>query len=231
MGSPSRQDLTLPWTHSFPPPSDARRIIHTISNLRENWHRLHDIDRALAVHEIIRLGVSRRRLSRELGFSEGLFRHLLKVLQASPSDLELAWQNAISTNELVRRAERRSIPPPDQALPIVPATRLRSVPAPAHLPKPPERRVVYDVAGSSAVILSWLKQDPVRISYAQSILEEALRKLDRASEEGTLPRDSAPLEIPIDEVIRRCRPVTQHLGPDPHPIAFIPRGPRAACFT
>ena len=38
-----------------------------IAKLRENWHQLHDIDRALAVREFIELGVSRRRLAREIG--------------------------------------------------------------------------------------------------------------------------------------------------------------------
>src|ERR1700740_752694 len=75
-----------------------------ISNLRESWFSFHDVDRAIAIREIIERGVSRRRLACEVGFSEGLFRHLLKALEATPSDIELARQNLISTNELVRRA-------------------------------------------------------------------------------------------------------------------------------
>jgi hypothetical protein len=66
------------------------------------------MDRALAVREIIQLGVSRRRLAPEIGFSEGLLRHLLKALEARPTDIELAGKNAISTNELVRRVRGTS---------------------------------------------------------------------------------------------------------------------------
>ena len=92
----------------FPPLSNPYLVTPLIENLRERWHQLHDIDRALAIREIVHLGVSRRRLALEIGFSEGLLRHLLKALDAMPSDIELAGQNVISTNELVRRANTRS---------------------------------------------------------------------------------------------------------------------------
>src|ERR1700751_1381890 len=156
-----------------------------IAKLRENWHQLHDIDRALAVREIIQLGVSRRRLAREIGFSEGLLRHLLKVLEASPSDIELAGQNAISTNELVRRTKPGYIArsKPDQTV--------FATPVPDHM----DRRPLYGAAAGSAVILDWLRQDPVRSSWACEILEEALNVLNRAAETGQLPRDRAPEEL------------------------------------
>lgn len=87
--------------------ANAYLVVPAITELRHSWHRLHDLDRALAIRKIIQLDVSRRRLARELGFSEGLMRHLLKALKASSADQELARRNAISTNELVRRAEGR----------------------------------------------------------------------------------------------------------------------------
>ena len=61
-----------------------------------------------------------------MGFSEGLFRHLLKTLKGSPADQELARQNLISTNELVRRAEGRPLVRPAKRMPakaVVPAVR------------------------------------------------------------------------------------------------------------
>lgn len=103
----------------LPPLSNAYPLGSLIANLRERWHLLHDIDRALAVREMIHLGVSRRRLARKMGFSEGLIRHLLMALEAAPSDLELARQNAISTNELVRRAR----PQRNGTLPESPVSR------------------------------------------------------------------------------------------------------------
>jgi len=89
---------------TYPPPANAERALAAIAKLRESWHRLHDLDRAVAVRDIVNLGVSRRGLARELGFSEGLMRHLLKSLDAPTADQELARRNAISTNEMVRRA-------------------------------------------------------------------------------------------------------------------------------
>jgi hypothetical protein len=88
-----------------PLPADA---VPVIADLCEKWHLLHDLDRAVAVRDIIQLGVARRRLAREMGFSEGLLRHLLKALKASPADQDLARRHAISTNELVRRSVGRS---------------------------------------------------------------------------------------------------------------------------
>src|SRR5579859_871421 len=97
--------------------------VSAIADLRESWHRLHDLDRALAIRKIVQLGVDRRRLAREMGFSEGLFRHLLKALTASPADQELARQNLISTNELVRRATGRSLRRSPERLPVRAAIR------------------------------------------------------------------------------------------------------------
>ena len=113
----------------LPPLANGSLVSPLIANLRERWHLLHDIDRALAVREIIHLGVSRRRLAREMGFSEGLIRHLLKALEAASSDVELARQNSISTNELVRRAKPRSN---------------------TSLPEPPARPPVSDLAELSS---------------------------------------------------------------------------------
>lgn len=88
-----------------PLPADA---IAAIGELRDNWHRLHDLDRASAVRDVVQLGVSRRRLAEELGVDEKLIRRLLKTLDASGADQDLSRRNLVSTNELVRRAKGRS---------------------------------------------------------------------------------------------------------------------------
>jgi transposase-like protein len=102
-----------------------------IAALRKSWHRLHDLDRALAVRDIVQLGVSRRRLARELGFNDGTIRRLLKTLKASSADQELARQHLISTNELIRRVNRRGetsakeTPGLSESQPVPAATKLR----------------------------------------------------------------------------------------------------------
>jgi hypothetical protein len=180
----------------LPPLSNAYLVSPLIAELCENWHQLHDIERALDVREIIQLGVSRRRLAQEIGFSEGLLRHLLKTLEATPSDIELAGKNAISTNELVRRTKPGYIPS------TKPTQAVGATPVPDHV----DLRPAYDARGGSAVILDWLWQDPVRSSWACEILEEALNVLNRAAEKGKLPRDRAPEELSVVQIIRRCRP-------------------------
>ena len=47
--------------------------------LRANWHRWHDLDRAEAVVELINYGFSRRGLGRIVGCSEGLIRYIEKI--------------------------------------------------------------------------------------------------------------------------------------------------------
>jgi hypothetical protein len=124
------QPVPLPKKAEQPLPADA---VSAIADLREKWQLLHDLDRAAAVRNIIQLGVPRRRLAREMGFSEGLLRHLLKALKASPADQELARRNVISTNQLVRRAEGRPLVRPVKRLPV--KAVLPAVP----LLKPPPR--------------------------------------------------------------------------------------------
>jgi len=117
------QPVPLPKKAEEPLPADA---VPDIADLREKWHLLHDLDRGIAVRDIIQLGVTRRRLAREIGFSEGLLRHLLKALKASPADQELARRNVISTNELVRRAVGRPL--------VRPAKRPSGIVLPPDLP-------------------------------------------------------------------------------------------------
>jgi len=130
--------------------------VRAIAELRANWHLLHDLNRAVAVRDTIQLGVPCRRLAREMGFSEGLLRHLLKALKASPADQELARQNMISTNELVRRAEGRPlVRPPKRRSGIVlpPDLPLLAVPA---FPSPAGAREVSPAG--KRLIQAWLNR-------------------------------------------------------------------------
>ena len=61
-----------------------------ISQLHSNWSQLHDLDRAKAVANLRRSGISIRSIARQLGCSESLLRHLLLALRAPAVDLAAA---------------------------------------------------------------------------------------------------------------------------------------------
>src|SRR5215469_12696062 len=80
--------------------------IATLAELRDQWHQLRDIDRALAVHKLHKAGTSLRALAKALGRSESLLRNLNLAAQAPVADRILARQGKISTRKLVRRAKQ-----------------------------------------------------------------------------------------------------------------------------
>lgn len=78
-------------------------ITSAIANLQANWNRLPDYERAQAVQPIIRSGMSRRQLAKELNTSEGTIRNLLLILKAPYRDLAPFRGGQLSLNELLRR--------------------------------------------------------------------------------------------------------------------------------
>jgi hypothetical protein len=176
---------------TFPPPANAQRVLSALAAIRESWQQSHDIQRAIAIRQIVDLGVSRRRLAKELGFSEGLLRHLLKSLTASPADLELAARNHISTSELVRRAVNCQR---DETIRDFDAVR---------------RGAMATLVRASAMFRDWLMDDPARSASALQIIDEARAELNRTAEADRLPRIPVPIGMTVEAVISRCRPERQ----------------------
>ncbi len=167
-----------------------------IADLQAKWHTLPDFERARSVRPIIRAGVSRRNLANVLYTSEGMIRSLLSVLEADPADQDRFRRGEITRNELLRRlragAPSRNIP--QQA----PEEKTRKNDSP--------NVWKHGSASVCKLILGWLREDPARSFNARHILEQARREVTKAAERNKLPRDRAPIDMPAEEIIRRCRP-------------------------
>jgi len=170
-----------------------------ISDLQAKWHTLPDFERARSVRPIIRAGLSRRSLANALNVSEGTIRGLLSVLEADPADQDLFRRGEISRNELVRRLKGGL--PSQNIIGETPQQENRSDDS-ANVP---ERGSV----NVSRLVLDWLREHPARSLNARYILREANRELTEAAEANKLPRDRAPIDMPVDEIIRRSRPTPE----------------------
>jgi hypothetical protein len=159
-----------------------------IASLQARWHSLLDPDRALAIHPIIRSGVSQRKLAGYLNCSPSLIRRLLRCLQADPDDLELARHCQISTNELEDRAAKAK------------ARRDASHKLAIEL------KLAAKAVGGTRAILRWLASDKAAAGNAEQIVQEARTMLMWAEQTGGLPTDTAPIEKKLQEIIHDTRP-------------------------
>src|ERR1035437_2381000 len=163
-------------------------ISPAVAKLQSEWHSLPDLDRARAVHAIKQSGVSTRQIALHLNVSESLLRHLLQALQAPIEDRFLAHKRKTSTNELVRQARAAGI-------------RRSSM----HREALEFERTQASIRGCKT-ICNWLAVEDIPASYGEQIVEEARRTLAIAEENNTLPRDAAPADMPVVEIIQRYRP-------------------------
>lgn len=169
-----------------------------IAELRANWARLHDLDRADAIFSMHQSGVKLRHLARELNCSEGLLRHLLKAREASAEDRYFARQNLISTRELARRAGRARRPLQLQSNEAAEFERARAA---------------LDI---SKEICEWLVREQIDAEAKKEIVRWARKFLESAERDGTVPRRLPPVGTTTADMILECRP--------PLPI---PDGPEA----
>jgi lambda repressor-like predicted transcriptional regulator len=159
-----------------------------LADLQSNWHTLHDLDRGRSVFAIHRNGISLRELARKLNCNESLLRRLLKAIQAPVEDQLLARQGTISTSELIRRAkaaEIRRTANEHEALEL--------------------ERTQNAVRGSKA-ICAWLVKEQVSGGYGEQIHCEAQRHLAEAEQTNRFPLGAAPADLPVEEIIRMCKP-------------------------
>jgi hypothetical protein len=162
---------------------------NAITDLQGNWDHLKHVDRARAVHEIHKAGVSLRSLAKALNCSESSLRHLNLAAQAPAHDQALARQGKISTRELARRAKEAT------------AQQLAN-----------EREIVQGQQTEAAqqgsrIICDWLEKENHWPSHGEAIIDEARMILFGAERNGTLPEaPPPPLGTPVAEIIRRCQP-------------------------
>ncbi len=159
----------------------------SIAQLQSDWFGLSDLDRARAVLAINQAGISIRKIAKQLHLSESLLRHLLQALQAPASDLDLARQGKISTNELVRRAKSTSLRRAEDR-PAAALARAREIPEAADL------------------ICGWLLQTQLYGPARQMIVKEVQRKFLFMKEAGLHPSVAAPPAMPAFQIIERTQP-------------------------
>ncbi len=174
-------------------------LFSAVADLQGKWHTLPDLDRARAVYNIHQAGVSLRALAKDLNCSPSLLRHLLVALQAPATDRALARDGRISTRELARRAR---------------ATGIRR--AARHQEALELDRERAALVGRQA-IFDWLAAENIFSSYGEQIIDEARWKLAIAERDHARPRGAAPPDMPITDIIQRCRPAQ----PKTDAISFV----------
>lgn len=172
-----------------------------LTDLQAKWHTLHDLDRGRAVFDIQQDGTSIRELARKLNCSDALLRRLLMAIQAPVEDLLLARQGAISTSELLRRAK---------------AAEVRRT---ANEHEALEFERAEDAVRGSKAICAWLVQERVSGGFGEQILCEAQRQLAEAEQTNKFPKEVAPADLPVEEIIRKCKPA----GPTTDAVDLVAR--------
>jgi hypothetical protein len=157
-----------------------------ISNLKDKWSHLHDLDRGKNILQILNAGMSGRSLARALGVSEGLVRNLKALTAATPEDRRMARRNEIRTRELLRRIAERQTQAADEA-------------------SQAEEQACLEVAQVGAgEVLQWFYDEQMAHAYAEQVVLEGRRKLFEAERDGKLPKEKAPAGPPVSEIIRCC---------------------------
>jgi transposase-like protein len=168
---PSTQDLPL-----------------SISQLKSEWLQLADVDRALAVAAIRRSGTSIRQIARELGQRESGLRRILKTLDASPNDQDLARNKQISTSELIRRGQTANLQHAEQEGQVLQSKLARST------------------RKGSDLICNWICEQQISGPDGEFIIEEVRREFATRDQLDKLPEYPKRAAPPLPELIRRCKP-------------------------
>lgn len=180
----------------------------SISQLKLKWSQRSDVDRALAVAAIRRSGTSIRQIARELERSESTLRHLLKTLEASADDQDLARRKQISTSELIRRGQVASLKRAEQHREMLEIKREESARKAADL------------------ICNWICEQHICGPDGELIIDEVRSKLDTLKDAGLRPH---PLlaryrNSTMTQIIELSRPTEQandDLPIDAHYVTWL----------
>ena len=170
-----------------PKPSEPEHS-SSISELKSRWTQLSDVDRAHAVAAIRRSGASNRQIALGLDLNESNLRRLLKSLDASQEDQNLAQQKQISTNELIRRGQAAKLKRAEQQREMLEIKRTRSA-----------------FKGADQ-ICRWIYEQQISGPDGESIIEEVRREFAMRDQDGSLPAIPNKALSPLEELILRCRP-------------------------
>ena len=160
----------------------------SISQLKSKWLQLSDVDRAHAVAAIRRSGVFIREIARGLDSNDSNLRRLLKTLDASLDDQDLARRKQISTNELIRRGQAANLKRAEQHRNKLEIKHTRSA------------------CKGADQICSWICEQQISGPDGELIIEEVRREFAMRDQDGSLPALPNKAVPPLKELIQRCRP-------------------------
>ncbi len=165
----------------------------TVEQLKQNWSRMHPVDRARATAKIKRSGTSIRQIAKQVGCSASLLGHLLAAFQAPAADILLARKGEITFNELVRRARS------EKAKREISRRDIEQ-----------QKRSKKALKGAT-IICKWLVQTGLAGPSCETIIENVRRELAEREQQSALPPERAT-HLSTDEIIRRMKP--PELKPD-----------------
>ena len=160
----------------------------SISELKSDWIRLDDLDRAWAVRAIHNSGISIRQIAAELHKPDSSLRRLLLMLDAPIEDKLLFRQGKITGNELVRRSR---------------AAGLRYA---ARHREEIELERARQTLKASDHICKWLLQTQMNGPNSEMIVDEARHAFHAMAEAGLRPAGVAPPDTTVTKIIEKTRP-------------------------
>lgn len=159
-----------------------------ITDLRTQWHALHDLDRASAVRVLHQDGMSVREIAAQLNCTHSLLYRLLRALKAPPQDRMRARRGEMSTRELARRAGGAKTTSQDKAREAIAYEN--------------ERKAIR----LSKVIVKWFNDEGVSFMDFDDVIKVARIHLNKSGNAGNRTAQAAIEGLPIRTVIHRCRP-------------------------
>ena len=160
----------------------------SLVQLRNDWDKMHPLDRAKAVRAHKQAGMHVREISRQIGRPDSSLRHLLIALEAPAADIWLARKGKISINELVRRA------------------RSEQAQLAASRQKEEEKTREKEAAKAASVINGWLEGTGLNGPSCETIINLVREQLAWHEQNGTLPVRPERLKKAIAEIIQACKP-------------------------
>jgi hypothetical protein len=169
----------------------APLVDQAVEKLKQEWNRLSDPDRALALAEIKKSDLSNRKIATMLGRGETSIRRLLLLLHAPAADFAAAQNRDITTNELLRRAKDH-------------AARRQAQRQQAA--KIDAQHAAQKAADS---ICQWIIQENISGPDGERIIEEVRREFALREQGRSLPAHKFP-KLPLEELIRKSLPARPH---------------------
>jgi hypothetical protein len=173
-------------------------ISSAVTDLKEKWDKLNDLDRARAINDIKQKEeISTRKLATQLGRAESVLRRIREAAQAPVSDQIRFRGEKISANELLGRSRA------------------------AAAERAAKERKALELARTKAAqkgcmeIHAWLKQENLAPVAGVKVVDEARRQLDHAEQRGKhwlrrgspLERFETQLQVAADVVFWMVFPV------------------------